>query len=356
MPSVTATVPPPPLRFVEYRLPGSCQVRAYTSKRALVSRDDAERGTTELLLLDLSSGRNRSLLSMPVAGAQGLVFSGCTLSDDVVAWEEVSPRDADFPEETVWRLFACGYDASKGLVGSPVLVDGSDRGARSRPLFHVDGQAVVWLSNARRAGGYSGRVQRFDVASGERSTVLEAATPFDTLSLSERRVLVTRETTSGAEEVLSLSPGERKPTVTKLSGGMPSHFPAMHDGAVAWAVLKPDKPWPDLFLSDSKGRRLLAPDALDPVFAGDYLFYESNEASDAPRDHCQYGSIWGIRPGTDGKFRLLLTEVSVEGWWQTALAQGYVDDVFVVHNDLSPWNGGKDRSTLVRVYRFQRRG
>jgi hypothetical protein len=354
-----STTSPPVLPFKEYALPGSYQVTGYTDKYALLTLEThREYPSAELRLLSLADGRARPLILMPVESGKRFDILGGKLSNEVVAWEEVSPGEADRPGEASWRLYASRYDPARGLTATPTLVDSSDKGRRRRPLFGVDGHAVIWTTNDQRVSGgrvverLAGRVGTFDVGTGERRQLLADSSGFGTLSVSEHRVLVTRFF-SGRHELLTLDLANGRTSRVSLGTGEPSHFPAAGDGWMSWAAFRSGSEWPDLYVRDPGGKAsLLGRDSLDAVFAGPYVFFESNEPSSAPRDRSHYGSIWGMRLGTGRKFRLLLTDVSAEGWWQTPLSQGRVEDVFVVFNDLSPWNEGRDARTLVRVYRL----
>jgi hypothetical protein len=346
------------LPYREFALRGSFQLASYTERYALLSRNTGlEFPSAELHLLDLRSGRTLPLLKSPVNAAGRFDISGSGLSDEAVAWEEVSPGEGDDPAHASWRLFVSRLDPARGLVGGAVLVDASDAGRRSRPLFGMDGTKVVWMTSEQSVAGgritsrSHGRLSTFDVVTTRRTELASDAVGFTTLSLSEGVALAGRP---GQLLQVPIS-GAAHVTTTPIPAGEPSHFPAAHAGWVSWAAFNGDTEWPDLFVRrPGSATMLLAREALDPVFAGHWLFFESNEASPAAGAHAaaHEGSIWAIALDGQKKQELLRTQVTDAGWWQTALGQGRTTSVFVVFNDLTAWKGGTDRRTLVRVYRL----
>ncbi len=344
----------PTMRYRDFALAGSYGVAAYTDRFALLVRNTGARYPSgELHLLDLRDGSRKALLTTPRERRLGYDILGYKLSDEVVAWEECSPNDLDDPQHLGWALLASKFDAAKGLVGSSVTLDRSTGGRRGRPMFGVDGTRVVWMQNTlvirdgRVSGQRDGIVKSQDLRGGSARVVATSAAGFETLTLSEGRPLLQSWDATGPSHTLRILEPAGAAKAMTLGPAPVSHFPAAHAGRVAWAAGSPASDWPSLYLrGPSGGIALVGADALDPVFAAAELFFESNETSGA----AHRADIWVSRPDSGVKAKLVETDVSTEGWWHPALAQGYLARTFVAFNDLSPWNGGKDPRTLIRVY------
>jgi len=354
-PSVPVAVADGPARlhYRQFELEGSYSVASYTDRYALLVRNTGRTyPSTELWLLDLLSGRSRALRTEPVSKSLRYEMLGCRLSDGWIVWEEASPNDLEDPQHLGWRLFEAPFDVAKGL-GRPVVVDESAAGRRSRPLFGVTGRTVVWMTNALtvdttgRVRQHDGLVSESAFAGGRRTTLSTEVAAFGTLSVSEgRTVLASWEASAGTYRLL-VAGGGHPSSLTTLGPETIAHFPAVHDGNVAWAVAAGGAAWPNLMLREPSGRlRLMGVDSLNPVFSGNRLFFESNESSRG----VHHAVIWTAERGAAVKAVVVRTAVETDGWWHTVLAQGYSQDTLVIYNDLSPWKDGTDRRTLIRVY------
>ncbi len=101
---------------------------------------------------------------------------GPRVSDDWIAWEEVSQNEANDPLNASWRLYAASIDATDLAIGTPRLVDEGRTNATMRPHYAVIGSSVYWTAN-REAGPHQeafdrfGTIEALDLATGRRRTL-----------------------------------------------------------------------------------------------------------------------------------------------------------------------------------------
>jgi hypothetical protein len=339
----------------ELTLPAGCYVSDHTAGLAAYSQaTGVEYPRDTLGLLDLATGRYRTVLPRPVDADRRFDVFTPRLSDEWLAWEEVSPGEGHDPANAVWRLYAARIDPETLAIDEPALIDQGRTAVAPRPFYGVNGGVLVWTAGATDAAprAPAGRaLMEIDPATGETREVYRAPAPIERLRVRDGlAVLGHRGTESEAEtvEVVSIESGEVVDSA-RPSGGPLSHFPDYSERVLVWTAFEhATAPWPDLYLREARGGDvLLARDAMDPRLVDGYVLYERVSRTGGPGGPGI--EIW--MADLARRERSLVLSGDATHMWQASLTgdPGRV----VCFADTGPWSG-PDACTLVRVVKVER--
>jgi hypothetical protein len=357
--SVSATVGAP--RFPErgFTLDGAFKVADHTERTALLVRDTGdEYPSHQLYVMDLGTGRTRRVLDRPVNESARWEVLGYKLSDRWVVWEEVSPGETEAdPRLVSWKLYAARVDDAGSDSPPPTLIDEGCLADRARPLFGLYGDRLVYAANDLAGtdppNSVVGVVRSRDLAGGQTRVLLRQAPGIGTLSVSGPTAIVTYSLTASgpcAVRCIDIASGATSATIRLPGSTALSHFPAWHDGWLAWASFaKPGDADTTLFLREPGGGvTRLGASSIDACFAGEYVFYEASSSRSATSGvRGAYTQIWGMRLGESRRFLLAEDDAERRGWWQTVLAIGYREAAFVIAEQVGQ---ERDVRTVIRVY------
>ena len=129
----------------EFELPPGCEVTDNTDSLAAYAQNTGRQYPTSVFgLMDLASGKQRIVLTEPAGTERSFDAFTPMLSDDWLAWEEVSAGEANAMRDAKWRLYAARIDRAQLRIGSPVLVDEASTDYKLRPHYGVEGSVVYW--------------------------------------------------------------------------------------------------------------------------------------------------------------------------------------------------------------------
>lgn len=343
------------LPYREYRQAGSLSLADTTDATAAFTENGRTR--PRVWLMDLASGNARLVLDRATCGRAGFWVGTVQLSDTWLAWEEVGPGD-DLVERVEWRLYAAPLRRPSLTLGAPRLVAASSNVQAARPLFDVSGARLAWISTAWRAKGTAGvaQVMLRDLGTGERRAVYRSHGALETVSFSGAELVVGEAPDAGRPAarllVLRLADGRCVRSFAAGNRFALAHWPAWRDGWLSWTPFpSAEAAYPLLYVRAADGTT--ATDggyAIDPCFAGDYLFYQTWRPSARPYEP-DTAEVRAVRVGTHESFILETGKPDENAWWHGVVGAPVLKHTYVTYLDHALFaERAADKYTVIRVY------
>jgi hypothetical protein len=375
--------PVPRVPYTSVRLHGVFDIEDYTDRLCALSENRLDKRPTEAVwLLRLADGKLKKVVSRPVN--RGFNILGLKASDRWLAWEEVSPGD-DLVFACTWKVYAARIDRPTLTLSQRRLVDSGatespsgsaapgqataipfdDAGRplyKSRPLFVLVDDRLLWITDLGTQAHATGELRSVDLRSGERRLMYTApqGSFLGTIGAATGSVWVTEPAHDGYRvrvAVFNTLTGERVGTFDLDNRtAQLTHFPSLHAGFVAWAVM----PTPEnagqsaLYLRDPDGVVHRIPgDANNQHFAGRFFFYGADAQKGVPGAIRDLSEVCGVDLRSLTSFRLAGSNVDTEGSWSVGMNVNYTRHVFLAAKSLlGIYPGARSRVTILRVYRL----
>ncbi|HDP69756.1 MAG TPA: hypothetical protein ENN38_02980 [Actinobacteria bacterium] len=340
----------PNIHFKEFKFKGLFGVYDYNENYcALMRNTRVEFPNNELYILNLKTGFKKKIRKYPVNKAEKWDILNFKLSNDWVAWEEVSPG------EIYWRLYAAKFNSKNLTISKPILIDEGETQTKARPLLDFYENKLAWIVNYHPPAKFKGMLIMMDLDTRKTTVIHTTNTNISRISFSENNVLWTEYYKKNKWNVM-LYVYDLKQNKNIMAYDLKneydiSHFPTHHKDWLSWAVFPNDESViPNLYLRDPSGKLfLVGPDCNNQCFVGNYMFYRAQK-NVAERSKDEIGKdisqIWGINLSTLKKFLLIESDSEKEGVWVTYFGMGYFDKIFVPYANLM----FKNEATKIRVY------
>ncbi|MCE5191694.1 MAG: hypothetical protein LLG08_08060 [Actinomycetia bacterium] len=339
----------PALTYKEYQVPGWGDFEGYGERFATIKYTPrAEGQPTTLSILDFTTAKWARIVDSAVNFEDGFDILGVSSNDHWVAWEEVKGDEQAEPFEVLWKLYAAKIDAGSMKLGKPVLVDESEVSMHSRPLLQVDGDLVYWMTNStpnrRQEGVVDGAlVESRDLVSGVTTVVCETTAHWRTMSVQQGKVIVDemgRTSERALLRVIDPATAQNAWSLDLRNTARLSHFPQVHDGALAWTVYTSDTlTYPDLFYRGTDGvTRAVRRGTSNPQHVGRYVFYTGiHVVPNGVGMRKNLTMLGGYDTETNTTFTIIEGDPEDGAWWRLPMVSPYSEDTFVVSNDLAPF-------------------
>ncbi len=353
----------PALSFKEYEVPGLGELEGYGDRLATIKYPSAAADKpTTLRLLDFTKGTSKQVVAGAVNFKDGFNIVGVSGEDRWLAWEEMKGNEDVAPLEVQWKLYVAKIDADALTCGKRCLWRNPRYRCTLGRLFRVAGDSLFWMTNSmpnrRQEGAVSGAIVKVrDLNTGTDRTVCETDRHFEAMSVGDDNVIVTERGKDDERSVLTVidpDSGDEVWSLDLMNTAQISHFPQVHEGAVAWTVFAPGGlGYPDLFYRGTDGITHRVRDKTsDPMQVGRYVFYDGlrvvPNGTGMTKSLCVIG---GYDTVTNETFTLLEGDADAGGWWMMPMGRGYSPDTFVITNDSGPVTTGAAAAPM-RIRRY----
>ena len=357
----------PAIAYKDWELPAKATLEDYTDNFAVYDlASEMEHPNAYLGVLDLHTGRSSIFLKEAVNAADRWDMFSPRLSDQVIAWEEVTPGEGDDMGNAGWRLYAAKFDRASLRIGKPVKVAEGRTDTISRPFYGVYGTTVCWTRMSMAAARKQRRapadsVESLDLATGKTRTVHASLHIIDGFKLSQGVAITTEMTgTPTADTVTPLTAVAVDAATGKVLRSAPlgngyslSHFADYADGWFFWTEIADGGGEPIAYIMDPQGHVSLAGyRSANPMISPRYAFCQSSAATGSPSAPRQVAQIRGVDLQARTRFILTATYPDTNGTWRHTIA-GSRRNTLVLYSD--PWlydEHPEYQTSPVRVYRW----
>jgi len=352
----------PSFKTTDYSLPEGCFVSDFTERLAVYSQNTFEAYPVEVFgLLDLDSGCSALVLTEPVNVDKSYDAFTPLLSDEWIAWHEVSSNESAEPENARWCLYAARVDAETLSIAEPILIDSGNTSTILRPFYGLRGNELVWSRNLAAWTGQEmpasgARLMSVDLSCGGEREIASSSRNWRAVRISGDVAVLTEltdvEEWQEAIVVVDLDTGEELDRVDMPCEGGSSHFAERIGRHLVWAAFASrDAIWPRLYASDGVSQpEIVRGQSMDVCGVGPYAVFESlvNERGSTPHTSSR---LMGCDPESHTCWVL---DEADEGYWELPMASGWSEALVVAVNDVGPYvSDASDTQTLVRCWRLE---
>ncbi len=357
----------PALAYRDWELPPLVTLEDYTDNLAAYGQmSGVEHPNAYIGLLDLRTGRRELVRKEAVNAADLWDMCAPRLSDEAIAWEEITPGEGDDMGNAGWRLYAATLDRKALSIGRPILVAEGRTDTIGRPFYGVDGTEVYWANMsspfARKARSMPpDTVRSRDLATGRTRVVHHASRLIDGFKLSEGTLVTTELTSSPVPGKVSpvtavavdARTGKTLRSASLGNGYDLSHFADYADGWFLWTEIAEGGGQPIAYAMDPQGHVMLAGyKSANPMISPRFAFCESFTATGSPSAPRQVCQLRGMDLQSRTRFVVATTYPDTDGMWQTTIAGSRKHTLVVGNSMLSVLDDPQCKKTPIRVYRW----